>query len=588
MGGEKVPCDVCRREFKPQADGQTPWRHKCEPEPTPTEEPTITGSAHYVGPNPSGKGPWFGAQFAGGCDQCGSYIEEGDMVRADGQGGWECEQWCGQDDPVEPMGDPATEIGFTTNRPPRPAQGYQEEVEALIGLSGRLSEAGEVMRAAVQLSEAAPCGYIPEQGPACDWDPECTDHFPKPEPVSEAAPTVVAMDDANAFLLGPQGGAVAGAPDLFEDPGEAWDPEPEVNVSGQPPARYEWRGSVNMGYLVVDPELGDFRRYKNKKPKGLTRATTFNKAASDSKAINDWGKRNVVIGASRRPDVIDRADGFTHELNRDELNNIVWELEEAAGAKVSADQGTYLHSFTEQMDAGLKTADDAPARYRAQLALYAQALADAGFEPVPGLIERTTMIREFGGVVGTFDRVLYHRPSGTYMIGDLKTGKTMGYAMDETETQEWTYAHGVNQNGVYDWNTDTWTRQYGPADGWMPPIREDVGVIIHMPVQGKQAGQVILIEADLKAGAEHAKLCHAIRSRPKSKVTVWDNDRIVSVPVSEPVSDPVAALDWVDMFASVQTREEARELYDRAYTAGLLGTELKALVELAQQALSRG
>lgn len=24
------------------------------------------------------------------------------------------------------------------------------------------------------------CGYIPESGPACDWDPDCTDHFPKP------------------------------------------------------------------------------------------------------------------------------------------------------------------------------------------------------------------------------------------------------------------------------------------------------------------------------------------------------------------------------------------------------------------------
>ena len=41
------------------------------------------------------KGPWFGAQYAGACDGCGDSIEEGNSIRADGEGGYEC-RGCGE------------------------------------------------------------------------------------------------------------------------------------------------------------------------------------------------------------------------------------------------------------------------------------------------------------------------------------------------------------------------------------------------------------------------------------------------------------------------------------------------------------
>ena len=203
------------------------------------------------------------------------------------------------------------------------------------------------------------------------------------------------------------------------------------------------------------------------------------------------------------------------------------ELSTAAGAKVSADEGTYLHEETEFIDAGVKTWQDSPAAYQQDLKRYVEALEENGLEPVPGLIERTTMITEFGGVCGTFDRIFFHRPSGSYVIGDLKTGKTMKYAMNETQTQMWCYAHGVNQNGVYDWNTHTWVPVGDPMtkgshpDGVPIKVREDVGVIIHMPVQGPEAGTVNVLLADLEAGRGHAELCHAVRSAPKGKPVLW-------------------------------------------------------------------
>jgi hypothetical protein len=181
-------------------------------------------------------------------------------------------------------------------------------------------------------------------------------------------------------------------------------------------------------------------------------------------------------------------------------------------------------------------------------------------------------------VVGTFDRVLYHRPSGTYMMADLKTGKTADYLVEETETQEWIYAHGVNQNGVYDWNTNTWQPVGDPMtrgphpDGRPVTVSETQGLIIWMPVQGEHAGTVQLLDADLEAGARHAERCHDARTRPKRKPVPW-------VP-------PVAPL-WRDRFAAVKAPEQAGKLWEEARAAGVAPMELQELVRLARDTLAR-
>lgn len=530
--------------------------HKAVSDPAPTVEPLDDDREETAEPGRSSllndtKGPWFGAQFGGYCGSCADQLYEGDRIRADGHGGYECEDCGSFDDGMD--------------RHVRQSLGIDEDNGA-VPLPER--QDAEIAAADWQAqASAAAKRYVTAQ-------PGDTPYGAMLKAVLDPTPVVELRIPATP---GPMPTA-----DEFLDPTPAEDQE-QPNVSGQPKARYEWRGSQNLGYLVVVPGLGDFRRYKNGKPKGLTRATTFNKAASDSKAINDWGKRNIVIGASRRPNVLLRAHGLTHESDRVALEGIVAELEEAAGAKVGSDVGTYLHGFTELMDAGLKTWRDAPEQYRESLQLYCQVLADAELEPVPGLIERTTMIQEFGGVVGTFDRIFYHRPSGTYVIGDLKTGKTMKYAMDETETQLWIYAHGVNQNGIYDWNTDTWGCV---TNALAEPIavREDVGVIIHMPVQGPEAGTVTLVHADLVAGAKHAELCHDIRSRPRSKVSPF-----VAPPVEPTVvelANPTGPAVWEHLFRSIQSNAEAGELWSRAKFHGVEPMELQRLVSIAQQVLT--
>jgi len=49
-------------------------------------------------PEPPRRGPWFTATYDQDCDGCGDRISEGDTIRADGEGGWEGQECCGDDE----------------------------------------------------------------------------------------------------------------------------------------------------------------------------------------------------------------------------------------------------------------------------------------------------------------------------------------------------------------------------------------------------------------------------------------------------------------------------------------------------------
>ena len=44
-----------------------------------------------------GPGPWFPASYEGACSRCFAEIGIGDTIRADGEGGWERQECCGDD-----------------------------------------------------------------------------------------------------------------------------------------------------------------------------------------------------------------------------------------------------------------------------------------------------------------------------------------------------------------------------------------------------------------------------------------------------------------------------------------------------------
>lgn len=562
-------CVTCRKSGRKGANVVSVggfYRHpKCEPTPVSDPAPTVDAVDAV---NKSKPGSWFGASHDGECATCDGAIFEGATIRATGWGGYECAD-CGghpwaQDEelrqhvkagPVPEPADRCSEDGCTCE-----GHGGPEHELAAIGWTG-----------------------APAEAEVSHWQREAR----------EAAARHMAADENDTPFVTPLKAELAvpapAEPDPFDTPATV---PVKLNVSGQPDAERDSYGR----YLVKDPVTGDYRRFKNGNPIGITRTTTFVKAVSNNTAISDWKCRNILIGASLRPDLVRKAHKLTHEDNKGELTALCARLEEAAGAKVSADEGTFLHEFTERMDAGLVTWQDAPEAYQDSLKLYAETLERYGLEPVPGLIERTVFISEFGGVCGTFDRVYYHRASGTYQVGDVKTGKTLKYGMNEIEAQIWTYAHGINEHGVYDWNTKTWCIPVNPPGGRVV-VSETQGIIVHMPVQGPDQGLVLIRGADLVAGAAHARLCHANRDQPKSKVHDWvpplpalppapevvEDDGIVDAVIVEDEPEP-----WGLLFSQVRTREEARALWDRAHAAGVSADELREYVALADKALVKG
>lgn len=606
--------EPCGREMAHTKDGR-PYAHRCTPavsDPAPTvDETTTQGDDVNEIPEPHDaakaaaqapdKGPWFGAMYDGRCSVNECQIEEGDRIRADGKGGYECEDCGSFDDTMDrhvraslEVQDPADEWQRKAKVSARGAVGAERDVD----WQALASAAARRHTAAGFLGEANE-GLRPEYRVTAE-------QFLDPAPASRG---VANLENTAQYVDQYSRPASAITAEQFLDPAATEDVQPVMSVSGQP--KKVLRDHMDR-YAVVLPGETELEVYKSSgKPKGRTRVTTFIKAASSTIKLGEWKARNVVIGAARRRDLLLKAQGLTHEDDRDRLDAIARELEAAAGAKVGSDLGTYLHEFTEFMDAGLKTWRDAPEEFQRSLALYAQALADAGLEPIRSLIERTTIIREFGWVCGTFDRIFYHRPSGQYIIGDLKTAKTMDYGRNEIEAQLWAYAHGVNQNGIYDWNTRTWDRPYSAEDHADVEIKvsESVGVVIHMPVQGKLEGTVELLWADLEAGARHAELCQDVRSQPSGKMRPWGDGPAPLAPAREPLHHPVARelmydvggglgvrysitpvpvmepWSWEDRFAEVELPEQASELWQQARAEGVDRMELQRLVGIAQTKL---
>lgn len=234
----------------------------------------------------------------------------------------------------------------------------------------------------------------------------------------------------------------------------------------------------------------------------LSRCTTVVKASADTYALGEWQKGNVARGLSRRPDLLAMAASMSPGDRR--MGKLVKDAEEAGGGSEAANLGTALHGFTEAIDRGGRLAD-VPENHRDDVIAYRQEMIRQQLTVVPEAIERVTMTSRWDGVAGTFDRI-YRLDDGTYVIGDLKTGK-VGYDPKEMFAQLAVYAEGVNEVGVYDVAAERWERL--PFD-----VRTDLGLIVHLPA-GEATCTVYL--ADLEAGRHHVEFCASVRRHRKLK-----------------------------------------------------------------------
>ena len=348
--------------------------------------------------------------------------------------------------------------------------------------------------------------------------------------------------------------------------------EPKRTISGQPEAKRDRYGR----YLLKDPRTGQYKTGRGGEPEGFTRATTFNKTLSDTYALSQWGKRNVMVGAAKRPDLVAQAFGKDVRADKKHLDQLVGQATEAAGDKVGANLGTALHEMTEQLDAGSLVLGEAPVAQLPELTAYMQRVHSVGMTFRREWIERTTMTSLVGeDVAGTFDRI-GTLTDGSNIIVDLKTGRDpMTYGDREIAIQLLVYALGVNQFGIYDWNRDEWEQQG-------PQVREDLALVIHLPAQRDDGSPAF---CDLYwVGLSDPDVMEAARQSAFARK--WRNKKGLSRPYApgDRIPDGPRARDWGAEFSCVTSKETAASLYNEAKTrVGF--EELRRLTAIAMDRL---
>lgn len=307
--------------------------------------------------------------------------------------------------------------------------------------------------------------------------------------------------------------------------------------------------------------------------KPYTRATTFAKSCSDTYTLSMWGERMVAHGLATRPDLYALACS-TPLTDRDALNKITEQAKEAAGAKSRASLGTALHTFTEQHDRGEQVT--APAVLMPEVQAYSTLVDQLGIEMVE--IERIVVIPELG-VAGTFDRIgkittpittpMGPLRRGQHVIVDLKTGRDLSYGWGEIAVQLALYSHGA---GMWRQGTD----HYDP----MPPVRQDIGLVIHLPVRDDPASEATatLHAVDLTQGWKAAQLCRDVRAWRKQRELA--SEIVVSevAPAHEEAGMPVLRPPtYEERIAAASSVAELSAIWRDARSRGLWTSKLADL-----------
>lgn len=254
---------------------------------------------------------------------------------------------------------------------------------------------------------------------------------------------------------------------------------------------------------MPEPERDRWGRYKLTDPTNpdgevhpWTRATTLAGTLDDSYGLTQWKMRTVVLGLTKRSDLLDLAYASDPD-DKQQLDSLCEDALKAAEADTKANQGTALHKFTARLDEG-KLAR-APKQWKPDLDAYLAFKEDKGIQTAPVFIERITAVPSLG-VAGTMDRVVKHE--GEPKIADLKTG-SLNHKGLSISMQLAIYAHG---EGLWDMEHGKWEP--------MPPVSLTEGLVLHLP-----AGQAApaLYRVDLELGWKLAQLAFQVREWRKRK-----------------------------------------------------------------------
>ncbi|MEU9605475.1 hypothetical protein [Streptomyces sp. NPDC048057] len=266
-------------------------------------------------------------------------------------------------------------------------------------------------------------------------------------------------------------------------------------------------------------------------PKGYTRTTTFIDCIEDKSALVDWKTRNVLIGATRRPDLTSKVRELDPEdpVGKRQLNALAKQAEDAAGANEKSRRGTYLHDLSEYVDRGEPLPRTISGQDLDDMAAYMMATAPLKVVAV----EQFVIVDELG-VGGTFDRLAYYegpgpdgKPIAGNFITDTKTGN-IEYGKLKMASQLAVYSRGKlydhthfpapdkdDKKAFAAWKKTKFTaEQAAAAYSPLPLVRQDWGIVVHLP-QGE--GVCNLYWVDLNIGWALAQLALTVRQARSTK-----------------------------------------------------------------------
>ena len=234
--------------------------------------------------------------------------------------------------------------------------------------------------------------------------------------------------------------------------------------------------------MIVPPKGG--------KPVAYTRTTTVAGSLDDGTALVAWKLRMAAAGLTMRPDLLLAASA--HRDNKLEMDKLVEDAMEAAGATRQATIGTAIHTLTEKLDRG-EDLGVIPDEYRADI----QAYADATKNFTNIHIEQFCVLDKYK-IAGTPDRIVEYK--GEKFISDLKTG-SISYP-NKIAMQLAVYAHGLPYNPAT------------AARGSWGDINTEKGIIVHLPAG---SGECTLHFVDLVHGWKGIQLAMKVRKHREAK-----------------------------------------------------------------------
>lgn len=290
------------------------------------------------------------------------------------------------------------------------------------------------------------------------------------------------------------------------------------------------------------------------KSRGFQRVTNLVAAFSDQFGLRVWELGEVLQGVSLDPTLYAALlSANLHEMSKEERNAWVKEFiehcKDASGGNRGAKHGNQRHAAVEAHHAGLPMGHQDPLTRR-DLVLYDQALKRAELIPEKGMQERRVLVESLE-VVGTLDNVLYHIPTKTYRVGDLKTQRRF-----------WTWLEISAQLACYARGDAMWEPDADGGGRWvdMPKVSLDVAHVLWMPRDGDH---VDVWDVDINEGWEIAKLARqVVLKRSIAKSTARPLARISS-------SFATDIEKMVARFAMAETLEDGRRLVAEAKDLGL-------------------